>query len=133
MTNTKQICDAIKGLPEGSLLSASFDERYQVVGTTDALKALVAENDSLKEQVAWIPFGGKGNVTLEYGQYIVTVHDEDEVDPIVLIAGWTQGLGFHTPDHYRHHVGNIIAYQPLPKPFQALAAADTARGDDDAD
>ena len=49
MTDTTKICNAIKGLPEGSLLSASFDERYQVVGTTDDLKALVAENERFRQ------------------------------------------------------------------------------------
>jgi hypothetical protein len=57
MTDTTNIRNAIKGLPEGSLLSASFDERYQVVGTTDDLKALVAENESLKERLNDIDSG----------------------------------------------------------------------------
>lgn len=56
MTNTKQIRDAIKGLPENARIEIRVG--LQHLGTTSVpkittadLKALVAENEALKEQV----------------------------------------------------------------------------------
>lgn len=86
--NTQQICDAIKGLPEGSLLSASFDERYQVVGAIDDLKALVAENESLKEHIQKIVDFGSQDVTLEV--YKEIVHHES----VEILTGKPSGYDF---------------------------------------
>jgi len=51
MTDT--ICDAIKGLPDNLRFAVMQNDTLVAVpaGTTDGLKALVAENESLKEQV----------------------------------------------------------------------------------
>lgn len=52
MTDTKQISDAIKGLPDGDMIR--WQSRITIESgeiATDDLKALVAENESLKEQV----------------------------------------------------------------------------------
>lgn len=50
MTDTKQICDAIKGLPRKRKVYTDGESimGVEAFGTTDDLKALVAENELLK-------------------------------------------------------------------------------------
>jgi len=52
MTDTKQICEAIKGLPDDALVYVDAGGIHNRMFKAKTLKALVAENEALKEHLA---------------------------------------------------------------------------------
>ncbi len=129
LTATKPLIDAEPQIDDllnrsGKLLSEVKIKKLEAEAHESAIRT-AAEVKVLREANQWIPVSER--LPDFDGEYLATIELPQECGNVWI----RQRVEYCGNNVFKTYGGTVIAWMPLPKPYQALAATDTARGDDD--